>query len=254
MWSVLVCFLLFSAIARAESEEPIEEKSPTITWQVSADFVSRYVWRGYAYTAGPVIQPDAQIGAYGFWLELWGNVDLTDESAMGHTGRFNEIDPSLNYSHTWGPFSVEPSLEFYFYPNQTASPATAELDMKFSYELGPVTLESSHNFDIFRNRGSYFGDFGVSWEHEFHPKLSLESSASLGWASAKFNSTYGAASKTALNLFQWGMAVNCRPVRHLLLRPHLDVSVLIDGDIRSSVIGGQDPEIVSGGMQVGLEF
>jgi hypothetical protein len=251
---LLATLMFIPALGWAEWGGKGEGKEPVVTWEVSADFISRYVWRGYAYSSHPVVQPDAQVGAYGFWLELWSNIDLTDESHRGHTGRFNEFDPSINYNHSWGPFSIEPSVEFYFFPNQVDSPFTGEFDIILSYELGPVTLKSSHNFDIIRNRGSYFGDFGVSWEHEFSPKVSMETSSLLGWASGKFNETYGASSETTLNVFQWGLAVVYKPIEHLYLRPHMEVSALVDGGIRRAMAGVQDLEIVTGGMAIGANF
>ncbi len=250
---VLWLVLLLSTPCRGWSadSEASGEKESKLSWGFTEDILSRYIWRGFAYTRGPVMQPEGWVSAYGFTFDLWSNFVLNDEP---NQGQFNEVDPSLTYSHSWGPFTVEPTIENYNYPNQMNAPSTAEFDLKLSYGLGPVTLTTTHNFDIIRYRGSYFGDFTAGIEHEFFPKFSMATSASLGWGSSKFNETYGGVSKAALNLFLWRMEFVYQAFKHVSFRPHMEVNVLIDSDLRQGVSTGQSPEIVSGGLALLLTF
>lgn len=78
-----------------------EEDRPTAT--LTVDFLSQYVWRGYALSddgKGMVIQPSMTFSYKGFSLNLWGNLDLDDENPVGPEDgpAWNETDLTFSYS------------------------------------------------------------------------------------------------------------------------------------------------------------
>src|SRR5262249_54525765 len=150
------------------SPEPVREKRFSFTFQ--DDFVSRYVWRGLAFSRGAVMQPSVAASAYNFVAEVWSNFVLDDEP---HQGRFDEVDPSLEYHIHVRHLEIVPMFEAYIFPTQ-GQPWTAEAQLKLSYEIGDLTLETSHNFDVVHSPGGYFGDLTVSYEREIVKKLSWE--------------------------------------------------------------------------------
>ena len=241
--------LLPVSLHAAEDEEAakVHEESK-ISFAQEFDFASQYVWRGIAQTRGPVLQPQASLSVYDFTLNLWANLILNDEP---HQGQFTEVDPSLDYYVRFGNFEMQPSFEYYFYPSQEDSPSTGELSLWLAYALGPIKLFTDQIFDVVRYGGAYFGDFGVSYERDLLENLGLTTSGAFGWASPKFNATYGGVSKTALNVFLWDLELTYAPFRHFYLRPHMQVSALIDPDVRANAA---DPTIVSGGLALGLSF
>ena len=76
---------------------------------------SKYIWRGINAVDDYVLQPNLELGLFGFTLGLWGNLELSDVN--GTSGDFTEIDYSLGY--TLGLAIVELGAGFirYNYPN-----------------------------------------------------------------------------------------------------------------------------------------
>ena len=247
--AISLLFLASGAVFAAEDEEAakVSEESH-VSFAQEIDFTSQYVWRGFALSDGPVMQPESSLGIYDLTLNLWANFVLNDEPGQG---KFTEVDPSIDYYFKLGGFEFQPSFEYYFYPNQTNSPSTGELSLWIAYTLGPVQIFTDQIVDVVRNAGAYYGDFGVQHERKLVEKLDLRVSAALGWASFQFNDLYGGVSKTALNVFLGDLELTYRPFKHLYLRPHMQVSALIDPDVRAAA---SDPTIVSGGLALGLTF
>jgi hypothetical protein len=250
--TLAISFLCLLAVPAFASDEPIPsppspEPGKKFSFTFEDDFVSRYVWRGVALSDGPVMQPSATVSAYGFVAEVWTNFVLNDEP---HQGRFDEIDPSLEYHVRIGDLEIVPVFEAYIFPTQGV-PWTAEAQLKLSYGLGDFTLETSHNFDVVQTRGAYYGDLTVSYEKEILKGFSWETSGGLGWANAAFNGANAGSRTAALNVFFWSTGVTWAPLDFLSLSPHLDVNVLTDADLRAAQA---DPTIVSGGLLVDLSF
>jgi Bacterial protein of unknown function (Gcw_chp). len=247
---VLAIFSLLSSAHAAEDDPlPIPKSDRTRPFTVGGelDFASRYVWRGVAYSTGPVLQPSAWISTHGFTFTVWNNVDLTDEPARS---TYNELDLYFTYRKTWKKISFEPSLNIYYYPTQHLA-GTAELHFNFYYSLGPVDLFTTQSVDIVESQGAYFGEFGLAFERKFHPKISLKTLASFGWANGRFNQVTFGIDRAALNLFSYNLRFLYYPVKFFYLRPHLEFTALLDGILRKQVA---HPTIVSGGLAVGLNF
>ncbi|HEX5037879.1 MAG TPA: hypothetical protein VFX30_12035 [bacterium] len=244
----LLTLLPLAAIAAEDEEAALIEEEAKISFAQEFDFGSQYVWRGFAQTRGPVLQPEASLSIYDLTLNLWANLVLNDEP---HQGQFTEVDPSIDYYLHFGDLEIQPSFEYYFYPSQVDSPSTGELSLWLAYALGPVKLFTDHIFDVVRYGGAYFGDLGISHERDLCKKLGLRTSGAIGWASPKFNGTYGGISKAAFNVFLWDLELNYRPWKHFYVRPHMQVSVLLDPDLRSNA---SDPTILSGGLALGFTF
>ena len=72
---------------------------------VGADFVSRYVWRGFDFGQSASIQPTIELSSGDFTLGTWGSFAITDAGA-------NELD--LYASYAFGPLSV--GVTDYYFP------------------------------------------------------------------------------------------------------------------------------------------
>lgn len=249
MTAFLAAAFFCGVVRAAEDEEAaVIPEEAKIGFTQEFDFSSQYVWRGFAQTRGPVFQPATSLSVYDFTLTLWANLVLNDEP---HQGQFTEVDPSLDYYVRLGDFEMQPSFEYYFYPSQVGSPSTGELSLWLAYALGPFKLFTDHIVDVVRYGGAYFGDFGVSHERELFKKLDLRTSVAFGWASPKFNATYAGISKAAANVFLWDLEFTYQPLDHFYVRPHMQVSTLIDSDLRDSA---SESTIVSGGLALGFNF
>lgn len=243
---MLIILIPFTSLAYENPNEQVE--NPIFTYGGELDFNSRYVWRGIALSEGTVMQPSIWVSAFDLTFEVWSNFVINDEP---NQGEFNEINLIFYYDLEWNKITIEPSLIIYLYPNQEDAPATTEGSLKFSYPIGPISIFTSHIFDIVEYGGSYFGEAGLSYEHEFKPELSLEASLSLGWASSEFNNVNIGFSKSALNVAGGGLSLSYYLKESLYIRPHLELSAIVDKDLRSEL---DDPTIVTGGLAIGMEF
>lgn len=86
---------------------------------ISADYASRYIWRGLNMNDAQNVQPGLSISAGGFEAGFWGSYSLTqgnstdDNNAISH-----ELDTWIGYTHT---FKSTASIGFvitdYYFPN-----------------------------------------------------------------------------------------------------------------------------------------
>ncbi len=104
---IVLCagMVLGANIARAQEQAPQEEakaEEPKLTATFSVDFLNQYVWRGYALSdaqKGMVIQPSATVSYRGFSLNVWGNFDTNDRTALEMGPAWNETDFTFSYTH-----------------------------------------------------------------------------------------------------------------------------------------------------------
>jgi hypothetical protein len=246
--AAFVCGLCGSVAAQDQPAAIDEEEQvQQTTWGLESDYNPRYVWRGLAFSEGAVTQTSLWATARQTTYSVWSNTNL--DSADGR--RTNEIDYAVSWERSWREVSLEPTLNVYTYPNQVDAPSTAEADLKFSRPLGPLTVFTTHTVDLHEYRGAYYGDLGLSWQRELGKHAELESSISLGWASAKFNEAYIGPARSALNVGAFDIGLTWHTRGGTYVRPHLAVTRILNGELRDSV---DDPSLVNFGLAIGAEF
>jgi hypothetical protein len=82
----------------------------SVKFNLGADLVSRYIWRGKDYGNSSGIQPNVSFSAAGFKIGAWGSYGMI---AHENTGNYAEFDPYISY--TWKWFTV--GVTDYFFPN-----------------------------------------------------------------------------------------------------------------------------------------
>ncbi|MFB3895539.1 MAG: hypothetical protein ACE14V_04465 [bacterium] len=221
---------------------------PAVSYGAEVDFTSRYIWRGMPFSEGAVMQTSVWVSAADFTLTLWNNFVLHHEP---NHGQVNEFDLTLGYGKEWDNISIEPSLNYYWYPNQEEAPSTGECIVKIAYTINELELYTTHNIDIKEYPGAYFGDVGLGYSHDLNPNLTFDGQISLGWGSSKFNDTYIGISKSALNVAQCDFAVTFHLENGIYFRPHIALSTILDHELREQF---DDSTMVYGGMAIGKEF
>lgn len=245
-----ILFLLFiQGHASAYAEEP-DNSERLFQYDFQTDYYARYVWRGIAYSKGPVIQPSLGLTVKELYVWVWANYDLSYGSDDSDFYRLNELDFNFTYTIECGAWTIEPGIFSYVYPNQDESPATAEASVSVSYGLGWGSLFIRQTVDIIEYGGAYFGEGGLSYQKDLG-KISFEAETSLGWGSDRFNETYLDISKNALNLYSWNLSWTYYITENFYVCPHLEFSVILDHDLRDAV---DDFAILNGGLLLGLEF
>ncbi len=224
-----------------------DEKTKAWTYGGEADFNSVYVWRGFAWSDGAVLQPSVWISYSNFTLTGWGNFVLNKEA---NQGQFNEFDLFVSYQAKWKNFEIEPAIQFYTYPNQPGEPATGEFSIHVSCLIGSFVLETAHYFDFIKYGGAYIGEAGLEYQREISSKLSVDGALRFNWANAKFNSVYAFWDKAALNGLAAEVSLTYYLTDFLYVRPHLEWNSLLDKSLRDWI---ERPTLMNFGIAIGME-
>ena len=126
---------------------------------IGADILSRYVWRGAAYSNGPSIQPYMSYATGGFEVGFWG--------AYANDMMADELD--FYASASIGPVAL--TLTNYIFPDVTTGGTTKYIDSgicegMIGLELGPVSLTGAYFFedgDTYISAGIPLGDIGFTF-------------------------------------------------------------------------------------------
>jgi hypothetical protein len=193
--AVLSVLGFFGGAAFAEDEGEIG-------FELTADFFSKYVWRGQNLVDDWVFQPGVSATYGGLHASFWGNLDLTDEN--GSNGEFSEIDLTLDYS---GQFPGVDILGYsigminYDFPVNGAADDTTELYAGISLDA-PASPSVTFYHDVDEAKDGTYISVGVghSFEKVFElgpdTPVGVDIGATLGWGN------------TAYNKFYWGATPN----------------------------------------------
>ena len=240
--------LMVLAFAVLASNRPLKAEDG-LSVGTSADFLSKYVWRGQDLVDDWVLQPGASIGYKGITASFWSNLDLTDEN--GNQGEFSEIDLTLDYSgQVPGIDLVSYSLGVinYDFPASGADD-TWELYWGFGLDV-PASPSVTVYHDVDEVDGTYvsFG-IGHSFENLFEIDsdigVGLDLSASIGWGSASYNKFYWGPDKSELNDLVLSAALPFE-VAGFTITPKVNYITLVGEDIREPNTYGQNDMWVAG--------
>lgn len=199
------------------------------------DTNSEYIWRGYNFGRGFMIQPSAFITAFNTTLSLWGSLDAerTRDQIDGGSKIFHEMDITLSYLYSIKNFSVTPKVLIYIYPEEwgkSDAPTLGEFGVNLSYAIKALTLYTDHyiGFEltdkdkIVDYNGAYYGDLGMSLSYEIIEKLTGITSMDIGWGDKKFNQSQGGTDKFKLCGINVGTSLTYNMTDNLYIRQHVN--------------------------------
>ncbi len=158
-----------------------------VSFEVTTDFFSKYVWRGQNVTDDWVLQPGFSATYKSLTGGVWGNLDLTDEN--GENGEFIELDWYVDYSgqinETIG-YSV--GGIYYHFPG---AGGTTEVYGGLSFDVVASPSVTVY-YDVDEVEGAYVA-LGVG--HSFEDlgedvPFGIDLSANLGWGDSNYNDAY----------------------------------------------------------------
>lgn len=235
----IVALLGVNSVVLAESD---------VSVGVTADFNSKYVWRGINVVDDWVFQPGVSVGYMGFTGGIWGNLDLTDEN--GNSGEFTEVDYTLDYSGQITDmigFSV--GAIYYDFPN-TGFDGTTELygGINFDVLLSPsITVYR----DVDEVEGTYVSlGVGHSLELPESVPFGVDLGASLGWGDEDYNIGYWTTDSSELNDLALSAAFPFE-VGPVTVTPAVTYVALLGSDIKDSVA---DDDVVFAGVGLAYDF
>lgn len=245
---LFLCVLLTASAGFGQVADPQTGSGQTtpLSWGLSTDVNTKYIWRGITINDGLVIQPDLWLSYGNFSAGLWGNLTAYD--------RFNavkgqELDMYLAYDYAIGKFEINHTLMVYFFPTQDDVPNTGEFYIGAGYPIQDFKLTSTVAFDFIAYFGSLYFEHGVAYEKALGDKLSVGSTALVSWASGKFNDSYFGVHQTMCNLLSLDLNLTYNPWGTVFFKPHVQISKTLDKELVPAI--GKYPWFV--GLMIGFE-
>lgn len=236
-----VILLLTCARVAAAVEPPPPDDAPALG--AEADARSRFVWRGVAWSRGPVVQPSAWGEALGWSVEAWCNFMVEREARSP-----SAFVASLAHRFAWRALRIEPAIVGYDMRARRTG-TTAEASLELGLDLGDLELVTTHAVDVARDPRIYFGTVGARYERELdHFTLSAE--ASVGWASAALNRDYFQREHGAVDVVEAGVGARYELTDAVYVAVHAAASTLVARALRAS----SEPTLASAGASVGFEL
>ena len=157
-----------------------------VSVEVTADFFSKYVWRGQNVTDDWVFQPGASATYSGLTAGFWGSLDLTDEN--DESGEFIEYDYYLDYSgQITEMIGYSVGGIYYYFPG---SEATTEVYAGVSFDV-IASPSLTVYYDVDEVEGAYVAlGVGHTFEDLGDLPFDIDLSANLGWGDSSYNDAY----------------------------------------------------------------
>jgi hypothetical protein len=246
-WCVAAVLLVACSSGLAEEKE-------SVSVGVSADLLSKYVWRGQKVVDDWVLQPGASASYKGFTGSVWGNVDLTGDWV--DEGELSEVDWTIDYSNSPPGLDLlgySLGLIYYQFPN-TPWDATSEVygGLTANVPLSPA-IRAYYDFDEID--GTYVQlsvghamEKITEWRHDCY--CGVQAAASLSYGSSGYDDGYFGVDEGALNDLTLTAAV---PIclGKLTVKPTIAYSTMIDDGIRAATAKSDN---LWGGVGVAYQF
>jgi hypothetical protein len=236
--------------------------NPTINFELTVDFSSKYILRGQNISDDPVFQPGVSASYKGLTAAIWGNLELTNINDK--SGDFSELDYSLNYTGVLpGMEGVEYAVGaiYYDFPGCTADnircPDTTEIYWGLNFDL-PSNPSITVFHDVDEAEGSYVllaAGHSIEKIAELSPDIpvGMEIGASLGWGSGSYNKYFWGTDQSKLNDLAFSVSFPME-IAGWKLAPNLNYVTLVSDDIRDTDIYGTDSDFLFVGISLSKSF
>lgn len=238
-------------IATLTSSMALAEDAPTIGFDIGADYVGKYIWRGQNLQDDGAFQPSVNMTYGNFSANIWASVESSNINS--NSGEITEVDYSFDYSDTlFEGVAYSIGLINYVFPN-TGAEDTTEIYAGLSFDclLSPsITLYN----DIDEVNGSYVS---VGIGHTFEKvigEVPADVSASFGWGSASYNNAYWGVDKSKMNDFALSVAFPVELENGWSLTPSINYVTLMSGDIEKGNTYSDDDSFFYIGVGLSKSF
>lgn len=201
---------------------------------IDAGFYSGYVFRGIEFNDEAVFQPAVTVGWYGFTLQAWGNIDLTNDN--GNRGDFTWYDFNLDYTHRFGPVAGTLGFVHYQFPN-TPRAATSEFYAGVALPDVPLTPQFKAYYDVDEADGWYL-TFDLAHSIPL-PRLmdrvpwAIEFAAGIGWADSDHNGYWYGVSSSRFVDFHSSLSLPIKLTHWFHVRPIVTYTRVLTSTLRS---------------------
>ena len=222
-----------------------------ISYGLETAFRSGHSDRGFLISDRPVFQPDAWLSLRGTEISLWSNFALAD--ATDGT-RPDIVEGELTHIYRWKRLSIGPAARMYFYDDLVNRSTDRSLEgwLNLSIAFGPLSLFTKHSVDLLDYRGGYYGEAGLHYDQKVTSGLEIGGSLGGGWANATFNAYWAGVAKSAFDRVSAESWLFIYPERHLYIGPHVELSSIVDRDVRAGDLFS--PRYLLFTLTTGVEF
>jgi len=225
-----------------------------LKFAITADYFTKYIWRGQNLNDESVFQPSVSLSRNGFTASVWGNLDLTDENQ--NSGEFTELDYSIDYSASVpciNGVSFSVGALYYDFPHTDSEPTT-EVYGGLNFDL-PLTPYIKLYRDVQVINGSYL-QVGIGHSIEKLRQFSnncycgLQIGSSIGYGSSQYNKDYFDIDSRKLNDWTLSAAIPfC--IGAWTIKPSISYSTMLSDTIRKAT---EKSDNFWAGLTVSVEF
>lgn len=232
------------------------EESSGIDFEITADFYSKYIWRGQNLNDDYAFQPGISASFAGLTAGIWGSLDMTDFG--GNSGEFTEVDYYLDYSgDVPGVEGVGFSVGVINYHFPSVVGDTTELYWGFAFDL-PLSPSFTvyHDIDVIDGTYASFAighEFGTVVELAEGVPVGMDFTATLGLGDKDYNVGYWGTTDSGLNDLAVSLSFPFE-VCGFSVSPSLNYVTLVDGGIRAADSYAQSSDYFFTGISLSKSF
>ena len=229
---------------------------PEPGFEITADYLGKYVWRGQNLNDDPVFQPGVSMTMGGLTAGVWASQDTT--TINGQNGEFTEWDYSLDYS---GDVPIIEGVGYslgvinYHFPSVVGDTTEVYWGLNFDMPLSP-SFTLYHDIDVIDGTYAEFG-LGHSIEKiaELGPEtpVGMDIGASVGWGSASYNKGYWSTDESKLNDLALSVSFPFE-IGGWSVTPSLNYVTLLDSRLRDTDTFSEESEYFFVGISAAKGF
>ncbi|MDA3923581.1 MAG: hypothetical protein PF904_02645 [Kiritimatiellae bacterium] len=264
---LIVALAMVAVASTCMAQEVAEAEGIPLSFDVTLDIYSSYVWRGYQVNDDPVAQPGAvaslDLGEYGsIFAGVWANYDFNNFSGGDNRADgFSELDYTLSYAIDLKDFSLEVGHIWYSYPvfsDEEYDVSTEEIFVSIAYNNDIVTpsLTVYHDYSDDDDVEGTYASVALSKDFEITEQVSASVFASLGGCDEDYaDSYYGAADGNYLLDGNVGVSTSYAINDYLSVGATLVWTSVVDSDVRDVAdANGLDQDMLWGGLNLAASF
>lgn len=156
-----------------------QDEGPGTSFDVGADLVSNYVWRGTKYGVGPHVQPYVEFSVGNLAIGSWGSYGF---AAGDEVAAFAESDLYISYSFDFG---LSLGVTDYYYPgtpyfDYSSPDGSHGIEANLGYEVAGFSLGANYMVNEASGAGTAGGDMYFELGYSFE-SVSLFVGGGNGW-------------------------------------------------------------------------
>ncbi len=236
-----------AAGAAAPRDEAHDDDDPgSVGMGAESDVKSRFIWRGAAWSRGPVLQSSVSASAIGLTGDVWCSYPIERQ----WRSQPSAVVASVTRDFAWRALRIEPGFVVYDLPRAARARSTSEASLDVGIELGDLRFVTTHALDVGTRPRAYFGTAGVGYEREI-ARFTFTIAADVGWASAELNRDYFRRAVPAVDVAQLAIAARYELTDVLYVVLHAEGSTLVAPVLRRNAA---EPTLASVGATLGFEL